>query len=74
MLSDFEIIRALFKKGIDMEYKRVSLNTIERNLGNKRLRFQVHSENQKFKFSELYEDINEAVDKFLFIKRRVDNK
>ena len=34
-------------------------------------RYQVHSEYGKHKFSELYEDIEEAMDKFFETRRRI---
>ncbi len=35
------------------------------------IKYQVHNESHKYSFSVLYEDVDEAIDKFFDLKRKI---
>jgi len=72
-MNDEEYIKKIkmrLSRGGYMAFKGVCISTIKRNIP-KEIVYQVHCDNSRTKFSKLYKDIDEAVQKFLQIKKKV---
>lgn len=57
--------------GYDINYRKLSLSKYFRM---RRTFFQVHCDDYRQQFSELYKDINDAVDKFVELKNKLYRK
>ena len=70
--SHRENLRDKLQNGKYEEYKTLSVCKINDfyRLVHRKIRYQVHSDG-RYKFSELYEDIEEAMDKYFEIRRRM---
>jgi hypothetical protein len=67
--------KELLLDGSSIEYKKISICNIKNHLktfNNYRPLYQVHSDNPKMKFSDLYNNLDDAVDKFFDIRIVVD--
>lgn len=64
-------IRELILDGHSVEYKGISICTITRRT---RMPYQVHSDNSRCKFSQLYENLDDAIEKFNLLKRMADKR
>jgi len=63
--------------GCIVTYKNITLCDLTDHvpyLKNKTSKYQVHSDNSKVKFSEIYYNIEEAVNKFIELKLQVINE
>lgn len=70
--KDYKII---IEDGGSIEYQKIGICNIKNHLktfNNYRPLYQVHSDNPKFKFSDLYNNIDDAIDKFFDIRTVVD--
>jgi hypothetical protein len=63
-------MKELIKEGFSLEYKGISIARLDRRYRP----YQVHSDNSKCKFSELYDDLDEAIDKFNALRLIVKDK
>jgi len=72
-MNDEEYIKKIkmrLSRGGYMSFRGVTICPIKRNMP-KQIVYQVHSDNPKTRFSKLYKDIDEAIQKFLQIKKKV---
>lgn len=65
-----EKIIGKLERGGHEDYKSLSISAIRRQTLSKTM-YQVHCEHFKNKFSELYDDMDKAIDKFFEIKKRL---
>ena len=66
-----KVIEKLIKNGVSLSYKNGLLTICDLNDSNVKRdskKYQVHCEDKKYFMSELYDDIEIAVDKFLLLK------
>ncbi len=72
-MDKVKLYKDVLHDGCSIEIGKLSLCCIDHyiNRRDREVRFQVHSEHHKFKFSELYEDCEVAVDKFLLLKKEL---
>ena len=63
-------IKIRLDRGGYMSFKGVVICPIKRNIP-KELVYQVHCDNPRTRFSKLYRDVDEAIQKFLQIKKKV---
>ena len=65
--------KAVIFSGCAIEYKKISLCDLRHTLSQYRNRpigaYQVHSDNSRCKYSNIFKDIDEAVDKFIELKK-----
>ena len=73
MSSHRERIKYNISNGRYEEYKTVSICKINDyyRIANGAIKYQVHNESHKHSFSQLYDNIDEAVDKFFELKRKI---
>ncbi len=75
-MTDNQIYRSIILDGCSVETndRQVSLCLIDdyyKHRHGKKKGYQVHSIHRKFRFTEIYDDLDAAVDKFLLIKNKV---
>jgi len=63
-------IRSKLDKGGYEDYKSLSISVIKRSVIRNTL-YQVHCESGRHKFSELYEDIEEAISKYFQLRKKL---
>lgn len=64
------ILVEMLENGYDISFKRLSMSKLARF----RRPYQVHCDDYRQQFSELYEDINDAVEKFVELKNKLYRK
>lgn len=70
----FETLKTVFQEGIDLNYGKLSLCDITHyNLKERKFKYQVHSDDSRFKFSRMYRstELDAAIRKFMEIKDKV---
>lgn len=68
--NEFDLIKELLEEGVSFDYKRVCLSQMKRLFGRK-VSYQVYSDNSKHKFVGEFKSSEEAVSKFLELKRKI---
>lgn len=69
-MNEKQILMTMLHNGYDLQYHRLSLANVDKFLKTKR--YQVHSQ-ESGGHSEVYEELETAVDKFLELKRKIRN-
>ena len=74
-MNDRNYYRNVLLDGCSIEYQRLSICDLRDyyNFYSKRRDpiFQVHCDNSKNRFSQIYKDVNEAVNSFIEIKKKL---
>tara|TARA_R110002020_G_scaffold466721_1_gene689450 strand:- start:19 stop:234 length:216 start_codon:yes stop_codon:yes gene_type:complete len=70
MTTHRDKIRGKLENGGYEDYKSISISAIERPMLSK-VSYQVHCDHYKNKFSKLYNDVEEAMDKFFDLRKRI---
>jgi hypothetical protein len=69
------VLRYCLEHDIELQYGKLSLCDLwNHGFRRPRRRYQVHCEDNKFKFSMIYDELGPAVEKFSYIKKRISNK
>lgn len=71
-----EIYKQVLLDGCSVEYYRLSIAKMPRHvyLNPRTNCYQVHCDHYKFQFSHLYEDVDDAIEKFLELKGQLDQQ
>ena len=69
-MNEQQLYKACLENNVDLQYKRLTLCIPPKRLLNKH-EYQVHCEDSRAKFSKLYSDPEEAVDKFIELKTKL---
>jgi tRNA G26 N,N-dimethylase Trm1 len=73
-MTKTDVYTTVLEDGSSVECNRLSLcciNDYLRNSGVRGIRYQVDCDDYRFKFSQLYEDLEKAVKKYVEIKRKL---
>jgi hypothetical protein len=68
-----EVIKWVIESGMDIQYGKLSLCDLRNyRYGNVRSdrRYQVHSDDRNWEFSGIYDELEPAIEKFLYLKPR----
>lgn len=68
-MTEKRILMTMLHNGYDIQHNRLTLANVDKFLKASKKRYQVHN-NVNTGHSEVYEDMEEAVDKFLELKRK----
>ena len=72
--QEHQLFKLCISEGVDLSYGKLSLCDL-RNYWYAHVRrdrrYQVHSEDNKLKWSGIYDDLDAAINKFIHIKHRI---
>lgn len=72
---EFKILFSLVLDGIELTYGKLSLCNLEHYCKFRCSRkWQVHSEDRRYLYSEIYNELTPALNKFLEIKKKIGSK
>lgn len=73
-MNKHELFKQVIMQGCSLEIGKLTLCCIDhyyKHRHKKELGFQVHVDHHKFQFTEVYDDLDIAVDKFIALKHKI---